>query len=302
MKDQFTKQWITENSINIISRYANGVLTIRGLHYQLVGLGMTNSMRHYKRVVNAMIDARREGDVSYYAFSDRDRSMDAFTDWKEISYGSKVRTAKEQVEAWAMNYSLNRWENQDYYPEIWIEKKALIGSFEKPCREHRIALAACKGYPSLTFLREGADRFIDARDEGKTPMIIYFGDYDPSGEDIPRSIRDNMIKDFGVDVDVNIIALNESQVVQWDLPPAPAKSGDSRTANWDGLGQVELDAVSPERLETLIHGAVDDIFDQDKYEELLEREKSERVDFRSELKQHIIDLSDDDDSDDGAED
>ena len=36
-KDQFTKHWITENSINIIQNYSPGELTIRGLHYQLVG-------------------------------------------------------------------------------------------------------------------------------------------------------------------------------------------------------------------------------------------------------------------------
>lgn len=40
----------------------------------------------------------------------------------------------------------------------------------------------------------------------------------------------------------------EQQVIEWGLPPAPAKETDSRTANWDGLGQVELDAVKPEKL------------------------------------------------------
>ena len=68
-KDIFTKQWITENSLDIVSRYAKGILTLRGLHYQLVSIGMTNSLRHYKRVVNAMIDARWEGLVDFDTFS-----------------------------------------------------------------------------------------------------------------------------------------------------------------------------------------------------------------------------------------
>jgi len=42
MKDKFTRDWIIENSIEILSNYEAGVLTIRGLHYQLVSRGMTN--------------------------------------------------------------------------------------------------------------------------------------------------------------------------------------------------------------------------------------------------------------------
>jgi len=68
-KDKFTREWITQNSIEIISRYEPGMLTLRGLHYQLVSIGMTNTMQHYKRVVSAMIKARWDGDVDFEAFT-----------------------------------------------------------------------------------------------------------------------------------------------------------------------------------------------------------------------------------------
>lgn len=48
-KDEFTRDWIIENSVEILSRYEPGVLTIRALHYQLVSIGMTNTLQHYKR-------------------------------------------------------------------------------------------------------------------------------------------------------------------------------------------------------------------------------------------------------------
>lgn len=70
MKDQFTKAWIKSTAIPIIARYEPGVLTLRGLYYQLVSCGMTNSLNHYKRVVSAMIDARWDGEVDFEAFSD----------------------------------------------------------------------------------------------------------------------------------------------------------------------------------------------------------------------------------------
>lgn len=289
-RDVYSKNWITEQSLKIIERYEDGVLTIRGLHYQLVGVGMPNTQRHYKRVVNAMIEARRAGIVSYYAFSDRDREMEFNTSAGVTDYEEEVKHGKNQIRAWMNSYSKNRWENQTYYAEVLIEKKALIGTFEKPCLEWSIGLGACKGYPSLTFLNDIAQRFREKIREGKEPIILYFGDYDPSGEDIPRSIESNLAEDFGVNVEVKVIALNEEQVRSWNLPPAPAKTGDSRTANWGGLGQVELDAVSPERLRELIHNSITEIFDQDLYAELMEQEEEEREDYRRELKEYVNNL------------
>jgi hypothetical protein len=39
MKDLFTKGWITNNSKEIVAQYKKGILTLRALHYQLVGRG-----------------------------------------------------------------------------------------------------------------------------------------------------------------------------------------------------------------------------------------------------------------------
>ena len=187
-KDKFTKQWITDNALDIVSRYDKGILTLRALHYQLVSIGMTSSLRHYKRVVNAMIDARWEGLIDFDTFSDLDRSMVGTTKWEETNLSDGIADAKGAIEAWMTYYYKNRWENQEYYPEIFIEKKALQGVFQPICEQNRIALGACKGYPSLTFLYQAAQRFKQAEEQGKLPIVLYFGDYDPSGEDIPRAI------------------------------------------------------------------------------------------------------------------
>ena len=50
-KDIFTREWIIEQALDVLSQYEPGVLTIRALHYQLVSRGMTNDIQHYKRVV-----------------------------------------------------------------------------------------------------------------------------------------------------------------------------------------------------------------------------------------------------------
>lgn len=195
----------------------------------------------------------------------------------------KVAQGKNQVYAWMHAYNRNRWENQPIYAEVFIEKKAVQGIFQGVCDQNDIALGACKGYPSLTFLHETAKRFQDHFD--KELVILYFGDYDPSGEDIPRSIGENLAR-MGVDVEIRRMALNLDQVRAWKLPHAPTKITDSRTANWDGIGQVELDAAIP-RLKKLCQESIDSIFDYDLYDELLATESNEREQYQTELKDYI---------------
>ena len=287
MKDQFTREWIIENSIDILSNYDPGVLTIRGLHYQLVSRGMTNDIQHYKRVVAATGVARWNGSIAFDAFSDRDRSLATLTESEPSVLEDKIEQAKEQVGLWMRSYRLNRWENQPYYPEVFIEKKALEGVFYKPCIRHGVALGACKGYPSLTFLHDAARRFMEAEERGQQPIIIYFGDYDPSGEDIPRALKENIVNLGCKSIEVRRICLVESQVIDWNLPPAPTKVTDSRSVHWDGLGQVELDAVKPEKLIELLDKAIYDIFDYDLHDELEARESIERDTFQTELKRYV---------------
>lgn len=282
-KDLFTKKWIIDNSLQIIERYEKGMLTIRALHYQLVSIGMTNSLSHYKRVVSAMIDARWDGLVDFDTFSDHDREMIGETQYEETILNYEIDRAKENIKSWMEYYFKNRWENQPYYPEVFIEKKALQGVFGSVCSKNYITLGACKGYPSLTFLNDATNRFNEAVLNGKKPVILYFGDYDPSGEDIPRSIEEN-IKRLGCEeIEVKRFALMEHQVLEWNLPSAPAKEGDSRTANWTGLGQVELDAIEPKKLQALCQDAIDQYFDYDLYSELKEIESGERLEYRKEL-------------------
>lgn len=290
VKDAFTRDWIIENSVDILSRYEPGVLTIRGLHYQLVSRGMTNDIQHYKRVVAATGQARWDGIIAFDAFSDRDRALACTTAAEMTSLNDAEDVAMEQIKLWMTSYHKNCWENQPYYPEVFIEKKALEGVFYKPCKRHNVALGACKGYPSLTFLHDAALRFRAAAYDGKQPIILYFGDYDPSGEDIPRALKENIINLGCPDIEVRRVCLMEDQVLAWNLPPAPAKVTDSRTANWDGLGQVELDAVRPEKLISLLDDAIAEIFDTELYDELKRNEDDEREIFRDEMKEFVANL------------
>lgn len=286
-KDIYTRTWIIAQSVEVIAGYENGVLTLRALHYQLVSRGMTNTTQHYKRVVEGMIQARWDGVVDFDAFSDHDREVLGSTEYEETDLETEIDRGSQQVKAWMQNFHKNRWENQPIYPEVWIEKKALQGVFQTPCRNLDVALAPCKGYPSLTFLYEASRRFERVlEDWDKKIVILYFGDYDASGEDIPRSIQENFIK-FGVNVEVRRIALNERMVIEMNLPPAPTKSTDSRAAAWDGLGQVELDAVNIETLRKMCTEAIESVFNEDLYEELMDTETEEKEIYVRRLQEFV---------------
>ena len=287
-RDQFTRAWITENALEEIENYDKGVLTLRSLHYRLVARGMTNTDRHYKRVVKAMIEARWEGLVDFDTFSDHERDTLGSTRFRETTVEDEQETAERQIGLWMRSYRKNPWENQPTYLEVWIEKKALQGVFEPICNRYGVRLAPCKGYPSLTFLNEAVERFQEAQETHQT-KILYFGDYDPSGEDIPRSIKDNLSR-MGVEVEVDRRLLLKNQVIAWGLPPAPAKKTDSRTASWEGLGQVELDAVEPKELQRIVGEAIEEHRDPELYDQLLEQEEQEREEYQANLKEYVQSL------------
>lgn len=287
-KSNFGRDWIIDNSIKVIETYSDGI-TLRQLYYRLVASGMINDIKHYKKVVAAMTSARWAGTVEMESFIDRERSVFGSTrsDTKEV--GDEIDTAKHQIKNWMNSYSLERWSNQANFVEVWIEKKALQGVFERPCMYLDVALCPCKGYPSLTFLNDAKKRFSAAVSREQKPIILYFGDFDPSGTDIPRSIKDNLYR-MGVDVNVIRIALNQDLIRELNLPSVPPKQTDSRTATWDGDGAVELDAIEPNLLKSMCRDAIEEHFDTDKYQELQDLEKEEREEYREELKTFVEEM------------
>lgn len=283
VKDLYNKNWITEKSVGVLREYSSGI-TLRQLYYRLVAQGMTNDINHYKRVIKAMVDARWEGVVDFNAFIDRERSMEGSTEASPTDLDREIERAKNSIKIWMEYYNKHRWENQEKYIEVWIEKKALQGVFENSC--HNVGLGPCKGYPSLTFLREAKTRFSGIQEMGKEVIMLYFGDYDPSGEDIPRSIKENLSR-MGCDIIVERIALNQDQIDEMGLPSVPAKSTDTRSKTWEGEGVVELDAVEPRTLARICKEAIERHFDQDKYQELNDQEEDEKKIYKRKLKQYI---------------
>ncbi len=284
--DIYNRSWIIEHSIPVVQSY-KGDITLRALHYRLVAMfSFPNTIPHYKRVIAAMTAARWAGLLEFDDFVDHDREQLGETAWEETVLEEKIQDGIELVDYALDDYRKNIWENQPNYVEVWIEKKALISAFERHCKQYKVGLCPCKGYPSLTFMNDAAQRYRIAGDNGKNLVMLYFGDYDPSGEDIPRSIDETLFR-MGAVVRVERIALMEEQVISMGLPPAPTKAGDSRSANWDGIGQVELDAIEPRELGEMAIAAINKEFDADLLQELRLQEIEERKEYVIQLKDYV---------------
>jgi len=62
----------------------------------------------------------------------------------------------------------------------------VAGVLEPITEEFEVVLYPCRGYNSYSALLEAADR-IASKQQAVT--ILYLGDFDPSGQDMPRDIR-----------------------------------------------------------------------------------------------------------------
>lgn len=242
----------------IIDEYqAQGfVLTLRQLYYQFVARDIIpNTQASYKNLGSLINDARLAGMVDWDAIVDRTRSIRGLQHWGHPS---------QIVGACSESYHLDRWDDQPYRPEVWIEKDALVGIFERVCRELDVPLLSCRGYTSQSEMWGAGQRLLGYKDSGQKPIIFHFGDHDPSGRDMSRDIKDRLQMFTRGGFYFKRLALNMDQVEQYDPPPNPAKVTDSRAEAYIqefGDESWELDALEPAVLADLCRTAIRNIMD-----------------------------------------
>lgn len=258
---------------HIIDEYsAKGYsLTLRQLYYQFVARGwLPNKQASYDRLGSLISDARLAGLVSWTAIEDRTRNLRGVT---------TVRDPAQAVQAAREGYALDLWQDQPFRPEVWIEKDALVGVISGICARLRVDFFACRGYNSQSEQWRAGMRFADYIRRGQRPIVFHLGDHDPSGIDMTRDNQDRLSLFAGTPILVQRLALNMSQVEQYDPPPNPAKLTDSRAAGYVekyGDSSWELDALDPEVIARLIEDAVSKVRDEAKWSEALAREVADK--------------------------
>lgn len=244
-------------------------ITVRQCYYQFVARGWAPSGdRTYSQVQSDLNAGRMAGLVPWYLVEDRGRTLRGIRSWTSPQAG--VRELREQ-------YRLDLWADQDWRPEVWVEKRALEGVVGDVCSadDLRVDYYATGGYDSQSQQWRAGQRMADYVRRGQRPIVFYLGDHDPSGLDMTRDVRDRLSLFAGVPVIVQRLALNMDQIERYSPPPFDVKMGDARSGDYvleHGRTAWELDALEPRVLKTLIRDAVLMIKNQDQWNSSLAEE------------------------------
>ena len=276
----------------VIACEYSGNLTLRQLYYQLVARGHSpNTQDDYNRIKDTLVKARIAGTFSFDWLIDRSRTVHPgeFTRYQDDVEFALDEAAGDVKALPAWNIYAARWWGQKTHVSVWVEKEALAGVFEGPCKNLGVSWFAAKGYPSLSSLYDwvkGVHDVVHTAEEAPAwggldrVVVIYFGDHDPDGWQIPRSAM-NRVREIqhatGLHlptVELDRVALNMDQIRAYNPPPFPAKMTSSRYKGYVEEHQTksawELDALQPDQLQKLIRDSVNAHFDADRFDAVRE--------------------------------
>lgn len=269
-----TSREIIEQANSIISEYhSQGMkLTLRQLYYQFVARALIkNTVQNYKRIGDIISDARVAGLVDWDAIEDRTRGLQSLAMWS---------TPEEMLSACIEQYRTDKWADQKYRVEVWIEKQALASVFWDACSDCEVPFFACKGYTSQSEMWEaGYYRMAKYVRNKQRPVILHFGDHDPSGIDMTRDIKERLTLFTGVEPIISRIALNMEQIEKYEPPPNPAKESDPRFEGYQrkyGQESWELDALEPTVLRKLIEKNVNKFLNKAVWANSVLRQEAQR--------------------------
>jgi hypothetical protein len=285
MKDATLAVIVQANQI--IDEYAalGYTLTLRQLYYQFVSRDyIPNTAREYNRLGNIVSKGRRAGLIDWSAIVDRTRNLQDLSKWESPA---------DIVQAVAEQFRFDRWLTQPTYIEVWFEKDALMGVFERVAHKWRLPFFSCRGYTSDSEIWGAAQRLrhvsvgtkpkgVGRINPGRDILILHFGDHDPSGIDMTRDIRDRLVLFGARSVEVRRLALNMPQIDRYKPPPNPAKETDSRFNDYQfkyGDESWELDALDPTVLADLVEREVMKELDVDAWNSVLRAEQEARTEL-----------------------
>jgi len=233
---------VVNHAATIVDEYDTPV-TLRQLFYRLVADGtLPNIQTAYQTLSARTAEARREG--SFPDLIDRTRS---------IHRGAVFRDPEQALEWLVRIYERDRTEGQAVSLYLGVEKAGIVEQLRYWFGDHGLPVLALGGYASQSYVDEVAR---DVEHQGRPAVLLYAGDFDPSGEDIRR----DFINRTDCWDEVVRVALSPEQVAEYKLPPYPGKRSDSRAAGFEArhgrLVQVEVDALPPDILRELFNRAV----------------------------------------------
>ena len=275
-------------------------LTLRQIHYRLVEKRPNwckgsikndalyqNTASVYDELSSLVKWMRIHGKAEWEVMTDRTRRISdkrGYEDMEEFIEGHLYWFLK--------GYDRDLVQNQDVYVELWIEKDALSSILENVAYPFCLQVVTRRGYNSVTSDNKYFQRAMAAIQRGQKPVILYFGDFDPSGRDMFRASLKVLNKMGLNEVETITSAITMNQIKEYGLPskPGAAKKDDPRYGKYVekyGTSAWELDALHPRDLEKIARDAIKDILNMEKFETEQMQEELDR-DRLTELRDIIV--------------
>jgi len=267
------RAWKPERNIDLLLQmrsfiYANQPVTVRNCYYhfekELLAINAPRAvanlsaeelretyLKNYHLTIRLLTKARLSGFIKCDWIVDDTREPLKTSSWSNIN---------EILRAAAIQYRSDWQRNQAKYVEVWLEKRSLVRIFYPITDSYDVSLVPGGGYQSTDAIDDAAVRIRPRIRNNQEIVILYFGDLNPSGKDMPRDIKARLAEK-GINVTLKEVALNQDDVFAYNLPRNPTKKNDSR-CKWfkdkypDVTYSVELDALEPSVLRQKIKDAI----------------------------------------------
>ncbi len=275
--------------IELYERYGSGQ-TLRHYYYKLLSSGALRLTQKensgdnaYKFLSRILVDAREDGRLPWGAIIDPGRRT--FTHWSYDSLAGYV-----EAESYS-GFRLDPWRGQKRRLEVWVEKDAMAEITNAAVETLRIPVYVAKGYSSATIKNLAKDRYGD----GGCWTMLYCGDFDPSGLDIERELKETLAL-YGSWPQILRVTLTQEET--FTLPSYAAldlKKGDSRNAAFvrrygEEQKRFELDVLSSEEVRERLLRAVSVYMDMDAFQEAERLERIIRNEASKRLKKAMSDF------------
>jgi hypothetical protein len=225
-------------------------ITGRGIGYKLFTAGLIPSMKKgaMQCVYRLLKEAREEGTIPWEWIVDETRELERRPSWEDPA--AFVHTVSRA-------YRRDFWVHQPARVELWSEKGTVRGVLDPVLDKYGVGFFPVHGFNSSTNTHNSAQD-----DDGRELIVLYVGDYDPSGMCMSeRDLPGRLIKYGGDHITIKRIALRREHLDELPSFPASDKSEDTRykwfVRNY-GDRCWELDALDPNDLRNLVEGAIKD--------------------------------------------
>jgi hypothetical protein len=223
-------------------------ITGRGIGYKLFTRGLIGSMsvNDMQKVYRLLRIAREQGDIPWSWIVDETRDLERVSTWSDTA---------EYAQVVAKSYRRDFWNQQPCRVEVWSEKGTIRGVLKPVLDRYAVGFRVMHGFTSATSVNDVAEY-----DDGRPLVVLYVGDFDPSGlfmseQDLPKRLAA-----YGGDhVEFSRIALLQGQTRGLPSFPASDKRKDPRY-DWfvKEYGSLcwEIDALDPRDLRECTEQAI----------------------------------------------